>query len=297
MPPGRGGVGRRGGQGRRPGRLADHPGQGPPPWRPVIERCRIVPPLAEGHVDVANGWTDDLHLDVVPGRARPVSRTQWNRLRIATMDAVVPAASAQIDPSDECDVLAFRTRMTDQDDLLVVAAEPTDPLVEEDLTPRLVHHFAQVEVLLLAEFSLIGMRPPHQPANVHAVAHQVTKNLSHRRAILGQSLLGVSAPVGEPHQVATPKRAQPLSERRQVTPAFDQRCDQVAFRPCRAAAGPLVDRRRVVASLIRREEPSIERCHTEVCIPRKGVGDGWSYNPGPVTRFTPFVVRMKTCQL
>ena len=36
------------------------------------------------------------------------------------MDAVVPAASAQIDPSDECDVLAFRTRMTDQDDLLVV---------------------------------------------------------------------------------------------------------------------------------------------------------------------------------
>jgi hypothetical protein len=49
------------------------------------------------------------------------------------MDFVVCPPVAEIDPADERDVVCRAIRPVDEDDLLVVRAEPADPLVEQHL--------------------------------------------------------------------------------------------------------------------------------------------------------------------
>ena len=60
------------------------------------------------------------------------------------MAFVVGSPVAKIDPADERDVVRRAIRSVDEDDLLVVRAERADPLVEQHLTARAVHHVRDV---------------------------------------------------------------------------------------------------------------------------------------------------------
>ena len=56
--------------------------------------------------------------------------------------------------------------MPDDDELLVVGAEPLHPLVEQHLAAGLVELLAEVLVLRRAELQQVGVGPPHQAADL-----------------------------------------------------------------------------------------------------------------------------------
>ena len=94
------------------------------------------------------------------------------------MTGIVPPAVAQVDPTDEGHVLILPARMSKHHELLVVAASPADPLVEQHLAPGLVQDLSELEVLLLAELRLVRMRPPHQTPHVDAASGQLGQHLA-----------------------------------------------------------------------------------------------------------------------
>ena len=139
----------------------------------MVERGRVLPALAERPRKIADGGTVHLELDVVPRRSRAVPRIELDRLLVAAVLGVVAATVAQVDPADEGDVVVGPIRMADHEQLLVMAAVPPDPLVEQHLAAGLVHRLHEMQVLLLAEVRLVGVRPPHEPADVDAARGQV----------------------------------------------------------------------------------------------------------------------------
>ena len=74
------------------------------------------------------------------------------------------AARGTVDAADEGHVVGLVPRMPDQHHLLVMRTGPADPLVQQDLAPRLVDRLGEVDRLLLAEVCLVRVRPPHRPA-------------------------------------------------------------------------------------------------------------------------------------
>ena len=132
----------------------------------MVERGRILPALAERPGEIADRRPVHLELDVVPRRSWSVPRIELDRLLVATVPGVVAAAVAQVDPADEGDVVIGPIRMADHEQLLVMAAVPTDALVEQHLATGFVHRVHEMQVLLLAEVGLVGVRPPDEPAHV-----------------------------------------------------------------------------------------------------------------------------------
>ena len=79
----------------------------------------------------------DLDLHVVPRRSGTVAViVELRGLRITAVVFVVVAAVAQVDATDERDVVGRIVRVADDDELLVMAAAAPHPLVEQDLVPR-----------------------------------------------------------------------------------------------------------------------------------------------------------------
>ena len=97
----------------------------------MFQRSRIVPPLSEGFDKVANGGASDLGLDVVPGRTFAVHRVETLGLRVAFVALVVPTPVAEIDATDECDIVWGALIVQDQHELLMVRAAAANPLVQE----------------------------------------------------------------------------------------------------------------------------------------------------------------------
>ena len=220
-------------------------GKSPDPrsqWVLVLERRGVQPALAEGLSEVADGRPPDLELNVVPGRPRPVSPIQDDGLRVALVALVVAPPVAEVDPADERDVLLGAPASSDDGELLVVGAEPADPLVGQHLTARVVHDLADVRVLLLGVPLLVGMRPPHQPAHVDPSPDGLGENRPQFRTWSGQSLPGVASPVEEPHLVPGTEAGQLLVQPGEVGGPVDQRRDGVPLGPASA-----VPRRRSIS--------------------------------------------------
>ena len=117
------------------------------PRNAAVERRRVVPPLGEGERDVLHDGAAQLHLEVVPGRARAVVRRgQIGALRVAAMVGAVVVAVAEIDPTDERDIVGGRIRSQEDHDLLVEAAEVPDAVVEPDVAAGRVHHAGELQV-------------------------------------------------------------------------------------------------------------------------------------------------------
>jgi hypothetical protein len=100
----------------------------------------------------------NLELDVVPGRPGPVPPVDGDRLGIAHVVLVVVSSMAKIDPAHERHALAGGLLTLNENHLLMVRAESTNPLVEQDLAAPLVDDLRELRIFLLAELLLIRVR-------------------------------------------------------------------------------------------------------------------------------------------
>ena len=145
-----------------PPRLAGEPGKSRAQRVAMVERGRVVPPLAEGEGEIPDRRALDLELDVVPRRPFAVPVVDVDGLGIAPVVLVVVAAVAQIDAADEADVIVLPARVPQQDELLMMRPAPAHPFVEQDLGARVVDRLGEVDGLLLAHPHLVGVRTPDQ---------------------------------------------------------------------------------------------------------------------------------------
>ena len=163
----------------------------------VVERCRILPSLAERVGQRGHGGALDLRLHVVPRRVRTERVVELDRLGIALVAGVVVATVREIDAADEGDVVVAPAAAPDHEQLLVMAPSASHPLVEEDLAPRRVDEAGEREVRLLGEVQLRGVRTPQEPAHVHVACRA---RLEHGRQLGARSpepLVRHALPVGE----------------------------------------------------------------------------------------------------
>ena len=163
---------------------------------------------------------------------------------------------AEINPADERNVVCRAIRSVDEDDLLVVRAEPADPLVEQHLAACAIDHVSDVHGLMLAEPRPVRMRAPHQRAHLSPALERLAQHGSELRSVPGQTLAGVAPPVEEPHLVPTPHPRKFLVQLGEIGDAMDQRGNGVSLGPAQAIAAPTVDLRRVVPALDAQEPAS-----------------------------------------
>ena len=124
---------------------------------PGVQRRRVVPALGEAPRQVVDRRAVELELEVVPGGLHAVVRVvELDDLGISEMIAIVSTAVTEVDAPDERDV-ARRVVVLDDDELLVMAPAPPDPMVEEHLSAGLVDVPGEREVLRLAEVDRLGM--------------------------------------------------------------------------------------------------------------------------------------------
>src|ERR1039457_4859461 len=126
-------------------------------WTGQVKDAAAVPALPEGVLEVMHGWATYLGLDVVPGRPRAVGVGEFHHLRVAGVLRVVIAAVTQVDPPDERDVARRIAGTTHHDQLLVMAAPPAGPGIEQNLTAVLVDLPDKLRVGLLGLLHHLGL--------------------------------------------------------------------------------------------------------------------------------------------
>ena len=138
---------------------------------------------------------------------------------------VVSPAVGQVEAPDERDIPVRVVAPTDDEQLLVVRTEQGHPLVEQHLAARFVDLPAEERVGAAADRAgdLLAVRPPDQPAHLHAAAREAREELADRRALGQEALVGVAPPVGEPDPVPGLEVGQLGVESREVLGAVDQR--------------------------------------------------------------------------
>jgi hypothetical protein len=194
----------------------------------------------------------------MPWGPRAVAVVECDSLAIAGMSGVVVASVTQIDATLERDVFVRSDIVSNHDQLLVVAAAAPHSLVEDDLSSRLVERLGHGGVFLLSEMGLTRVRPPEQPADLHATSSDVSEDATDLRAWSGEEFVAVALPICEQHAIVTLERQQRLVQATEILGTVDQHFDFVGRRPCSAVTTPTVDRCRRVSSLVRRQEPIIQ---------------------------------------
>ena len=117
----------------------------------LFERRGVLPALTERVIEVAHRRAPDADLDVMPRRVVAVPVVHLLGLHVAEMALVVPAAVAQVDPPHERHVGAPCVHVADQDQLLVVGARSSHPLIEEHEAPPGIHVLGELDVSLHVE--------------------------------------------------------------------------------------------------------------------------------------------------
>ena len=225
------------------------------PARVEGQRRGVLPPLAEGGLDVEHRRPLDRHVHVVPRRTPPERRRHRDDLVVALVVDVVAAAVAQVDAAEVGDVAGGVVAVPQHDELLVVRAAGAHPHVAQALAPRLVDLDAEQPRLLGVEAELVPVRAPQQPAHVGPAPGRGGERRRHRGCrVVGEPLVRVAAPVDEVEQVALPQRADPLVQLGHVGPAVDDGTHPVPLAPCDALRVVVVDDGVGVVALGRREE-------------------------------------------
>jgi alanine dehydrogenase len=245
----------------RPTGLADRTGDPASERVAVIERRRVLPTLPKRVREVADRGTPNLHLDVVPRRTRPVAPVHLNGLRIALVALVVTPAMAEVDSTDEGDVVVLVTQPTQQEELLVVGSSPPHTLVEEYLPTGLVDALGKVGVLLLAEASEV--RTPEQAAHLDTATSEIGEHDTDLGAGPVEALVVVAPPVGEVQVVTALQRLQRPIEPSEVRRSVDEGLHGVAGGPRPPVATAPIELCRRIAALLGREEP-VRRAHHAV---------------------------------
>lgn len=191
---------------------------------------RILPALAEDILDVADGRTLQLDLHVVPGRCFAVLGRERSADGVTEMVGVVASGAGEVDTADERHVGLRGVPVSDDDELLMVAAEHENPLIEDDLAARFLQSKCQLPILRAGEPQCLDVRPPDHALDDSAAACHAGQGVLDRR-VVGQELLGIAAPIGEHDQIALAGLVESGGKGREVRLAVHERSDPVAFRP------------------------------------------------------------------
>ena len=124
------------------------------------------------------------------------------------MAGVVVATVAEVDPAHERDVVVGTVVAPDHEQLLVVAAAASHPLVEQDLAARLVDRLDERVVLLFGEVRLTRVRAPQQPRTCTPRRARSARTVADLRPRPVEAFVGIALPVGEVHPVVAPERLQ-----------------------------------------------------------------------------------------
>jgi hypothetical protein len=224
----------------------------------MVERRRVLPPFTKRVLEIADCRPAHLELDVMPWGPCTVAAVECDRLAIAGMSGVVVASVTQIDTSLERDVFVRSDVVSNDDQLLVMAAAAPHSFVEDDLSSGLVDRFGHGRVFLLSEMGLARVRPPEQPADLHATSSDVSEDSTDLGAWSGEEFVAVALPIREEHAIVMLERQQCLVQTTEICGAVDEHFDSVTRRPCSAVTTPMVDRCRRVSTLVRRQEPIIQ---------------------------------------
>ncbi len=211
----------------------------------------------------------------MPRRAAAVPPGERLGLVVTPVGGVVAATVGEVDATDERDVPARVLLVAHDHELLVVAAQGPDPLVEQHLAPGVVDRLGQVPVLLGREAEVVEVGPPHESLHQHTPASRGRQRLHDGGPVVGELLVRVAPPVGDDDQVAGSGARDRLGQCGEVGPPVHERAHAVALGP-RPDAGP------VVAPLLGGEEPRL-----------RGVPGGWS---GQATHRSPSCPRRSTAQ-
>jgi hypothetical protein len=155
----------------------------------------------------------------------------------------------------------------DDQELLVVTAEPAHPLVGYQLSTGPVDQRAQHPVGVLVEPDQGWVGSPQKPADGHPVPCQSGQQRAELAARAGQLAGGVDAPVGQVHPVSGGKAGQQLVQPGEVGGPVHVHRHLIAGRPGPSIPVLGVDRRRRVAPLLRGQQPVHGGVRRDVAAP------------------------------
>lgn len=136
-------------------RVPGHPGQ----------RRRVLPPFPEHVLHIPHRRTAQLQLGVVHGGVRTVVRAGLLRLQVTGVAGFVAAAEIEVHAADERHVVGRTVRVPHDHELLVMAAEDPDPLVQQHHTAGVGDGGGHRPVLPRVVAEPAGVRAPQQPAH------------------------------------------------------------------------------------------------------------------------------------
>src|ERR1035437_9911407 len=224
----------------------------------MIQRRWILPTLVKRRLEISDCGPADLELDVVPRGPGPVPLVQLDRLFIAVMLIVVASSVTEVDAAHERHVLIGSATAPDQDQLLVMGSAAAHSFIEQHLTARLRDLLGESSVLLGAKGESIAVRTPQQTSHVDAFSTGLRDEVPHRRTTGEQTLVAVTAPVGEPDLVAAFERPERLRQLREVRCSVDQKGDVVVLGPSDVAATTSVDLGGRIAPFLGSQKPIVE---------------------------------------
>ena len=202
---------------------------------------RVLPPLAEGRLDVVHRRPLHRDLHVVPRRSATEDLRHDDPLVVAPVVGVVTTAVAQVDPADVGDVAARVVAVPQDDELLVVRPTRAHPHVTQALPAGLVDLDAEQARLLGVEPEPVPVRAPEQAADVGPAAGGRREGRGDRVAVVGHQLVGVAPPVDEVEEVALAEGADPVVELGHVRRPVDDGPDVVPHAPRGAVRVVVVD--------------------------------------------------------
>jgi hypothetical protein len=225
------------------------------PEASTFERGLIVPPFAERLGQIDDRRTANLGLDVVPGRLRAECGVEHLSLRVTFVTLVVATPVAEIDTTDEGDVVVVALEMQEQHQLLVVRPTAPDPRVQEEDSTGIIHHTGKIARLLLVETKHRRVGAPKEPSDLNASAREAAEQSVEARTIRAKELIVVSSPIKDQQLVPNIERGETTDESREIRGPVDQWLDMVAGGPGEIRLPTMALAARPIAALLRREEP------------------------------------------
>ncbi len=196
-----------------------------------IEHAAPSPSLPEGVLDISNTRAPDRGLHVMPRRAFTIPGRKVHRLRISFVLAAIVPAQSQIDASDERHIMLRTSRVSDDDELLMVRSAAAGTRIQQDLAAGVRHLSNQLGILTFALVQPARLRSPDQSEDQDTPFGQLREDMSDGGAWAAEEFFGVSAKIGKIDLVSGPRRTEGVIQRREVAGAVDERFDRIARRP------------------------------------------------------------------
>ena len=196
-----------------------------------IEHAAPSPSLPERVLDISDTRATDRGLHVVPRRAFAIPGRKVHRLRISCVLAAIVPAQSQIDAPDERHITLWTSRVSDDDEFLMVRSAAAGTRIQQDLAAGVRQLSDQLGILTFTLVQPARLRSPDQSEDQDTAFGKLREDVSDGGAGAAEQFFGVSAKIGKIDLVSGPRLAEGVIQRREVAGAVDERFDRIARRP------------------------------------------------------------------